>query len=280
MNDVFVIAEVGVNHDGSLDKAAELVVAAADVGADAVKFQAFTPDVLEPPGPRRKMLQRLVLSENELISLADIAHENDLDFMCTPFDVPWLEFLIDSCLLSRIKLAAGSITDLPLLRAAAATGLPVILSTGMATRAELGLALNQFPPTADLTLLYCVSAYPTSVADLRLGRMAQLYDFRTRIGLSDHTVSTYVPAMAAMLGATVIEKHLTYTGAADEAGPDHRASLQPHDFADMVAAVRLVPTILRTGPLGPLPCETSSYLTRKEREAWRESSSATAATVA
>lgn len=279
MNDICIIAEVGVNHDGSLARALELIEEAINAGADAVKFQAFTAERLDPPGRRRDMLKRLELTEPAFLELRDCAM-NRIEFMATPFDVHWLEFLVERCGVRRLKLASTSITDMPLLRAAAATGLQVLLSTGMATEAELDAALSVFPASAKLTLMYCVSAYPTPVSELKLGRLSRLYPFRTAFGLSDHTQSTVVPALAAMLGITTVEKHLTYTDSVLAAGPDHLSSLRPDEFAEMVANVRMVKDAFGDGKLGPLPCEAATYLVRKEREAWRESYSETADTAA
>lgn len=266
---IFVIAEAGVNHGGNPDVAFDLIDAAADAGADAVKFQAFTADRLEPPGVRRDMLQRLELLPPAFSSLAQYSRARNIEFMATPFDTDWLKFLVEHCQMQRIKLASTSLTDDALVRAAAATGLPVLLSTGMATLLEIQHALSLFPAEANITLMYCVSAYPTSVKDVNLDRFSMLYFRGIKLGLSDHTLSTFTPVIAASaFELTAVEKHMTCPSGS---GPDHHISVSPEIFAEIVTGLRQIDDAFGTGqPLGPLPCEAPVYLIRKEREEWRK----------
>lgn len=266
---IFVIAEAGVNHGGNPDVAFDLIDAAADVGADAVKFQAFTADRLEPPGARRDMLQRLELLPPAFSSLAQYSRARNIEFMATPFDTDWLEFLVVHCQMQRIKLASTSLTDDTLVRAAAATGLPVLLSTGMATEEEIAHAVCLFHSRVDITLLHCVSAYPTSARDSHLDRLARLESFGLPVGLSDHTLSTFTPIIAASaFELTAVEKHMTCPSGS---GPDHHISVSPEIFAEIVTGLRQIDDAFGTGqPLGPLPCEAPVYLIRKEREEWRK----------
>jgi len=271
---VFIIAEIGVNHGGSLNEAYRLVEAARACGADAVKFQAFSPDRLDPPGPRRDMLRKLAFDRTQFACLFEYCEQLAIEFMATPFDVEWLNYLVDLGM-KCIKVSSSSIGDSPLLSAIAQTRLPVILSMGLATKAEMNRAINCLS-RRDVTLLHCVSEYPADPAMLNLRRMRSLHDYAASVGFSDHSTSVYPPIAAVALGATVIEKHLTLCRDAD--GPDHAASVEPHEFMAMVQGCREVEWALGNGELfPPLPVEAEKI--KKGRDEWRNTSLATAGTV-
>lgn len=249
----FVIAEGGVNHNGSVEVALQLVDAAATAGADAVKFQTFSADavVLEdapqaayqreraPAGSQLEMLRRLELPADAWPALQARATARDIVFLSTPFDLASVQ-LLAALGMPAFKVGSGDLTNLVLLRAVAALGKPVLLSTGMASWAEIDATVEDLRTHGDppLVLLQCTSAYPAEPVDANLLAMEAM---RTRygvpVGYSDHTLGIGVAAAAAALGAAVIEKHLTLDRALP--GPDHEASLDPGEFGAMVVAVRL-----------------------------------------
>lgn len=261
---VFIIAEAGINHNGSLLQAYKLVDAAYDCGADAVKFQAFTPDVLDPPGDRRDLLQQLVLDHEDFELLFEHCNDTNIEFMATPFDAQWLKFLVNLGM-KRIKISSCSIDDTNLLDCAYKTELPVYVSTGLCTEAELYKAMAVV--YRNMTLMHCVSEYPTPLALVNLRRMQELRKFGLPVGLSDHSMSIY-PAIAAVgMGATVIEKHLTLDRCAK--GPDHVASLEPDDFSEMVIGIRAAENALGSASLYNINTTSDAFLMKKERDEWR-----------
>ena len=244
---VLVIAEIGVNHDGSLDKAKRLVDAAKAAGADAAKFQFFNSHKLW----RNDSIKHLELRFSEFVLLHNYCAQVGIEFLCTPFGVE--EVVLLRQLVKRWKIASGCITRIPILQAARDTGLPIILSTGMATLQEIASA-EQVLWDDDLTLLHCTSAYPCPIGQVNLRAMLELRDtFRTPVGYSDHTKGITVAIAAAALGATVIEKHLTLDCTAD--GPDHAASIEPEEFRVMVRAIRTVEEALGDGIKRIMPAE-------------------------
>lgn len=274
----FVIAEAGVNHNGQLDMALQLVAAARAAGADAVKFQTFraadiaTVDARKAayqsaraPKSRtqREMLSQLELDANAHRTIARHCADAGIDFMSSPFGVADLELLLDVGITS-IKIGSGEITNLPLLRAAAAAAKPVYQSTGMSTLGEVADAITAFGAPARLTLLHCLSAYPAPVTEVNLRAMRGMTQlFGVPVGFSDHTTGTSIAIAAAALGATVIEKHLTLDRALP--GPDHAASLEPNEFGQMVAGIREVESALGDGVKRVMPSE------RENREIARKS---------
>lgn len=244
-----IIAEIGVNHDGNIEKAKRLVEAAKEAGADIAKFQTYsasklasarTPKVQYQERDTKssshfEMLRRLELSEEAHVQLFEYCNELEIEFMSTPYGLEELRFLVDLGV-KRIKLASADIVDIPLQELAGASDVPVILSTGMASLEEIRRVIplhNQ----ASLCLLVCTSAYPTMPKDMRLGRINRLKEeFRTSVGLSDHSQG-YVAAISAVAkGAEVVEKHITLSR--EDQGPDHLASLEPTEFKRYVSAVR------------------------------------------
>lgn len=241
---VFIIAEAGVNHDGKVAQALRLIEAAREAGADAVKFQLFSARKLGRPE-----LEPLELTYDEMETLYRASE--GIEFLCTPFDVEALHFLVRLGM-QRVKIASGSITNLELLYAAYATGLPVILSTGMSTLSEIDRALGALH--AHVTLLHCTSAYPCPLAEVNLNAMDTLRTrFRLPVGYSDHTEGITVALAAVAKAATVIEKHLTLDRTAS--GPDHKASIEPDKFRAMTQLIRQVSQALGDGVKRVMPSE-------------------------
>lgn len=257
---MIVIAEAGVNHNGSLDTALRLADKAREAGADFVKFQTFHAERLvtatSAPADYQKrncqatsqmeMLRRLQLSEKEFEIIAAHCTSIGIRFLSTPFDMESIEFLTGIGV-DVMKIPSGEITNLPYLRAVGATNLPVILSTGMATLSEVDSAVRILreagTPQESITLLHCNTEYPTPFTDVNLNVMTALRNaFSLPVGYSDHTIGIEVPIAAAALGAVVIEKHFTLDKEA--AGPDHAASLSPKELAEMTHALRNVETAL------------------------------------
>ena len=230
----FVIAEAGVNHNGDIGQAFLLCNAAKEAGADAVKFQHFRAAALQPE--RYDLLKPLELSDAEMANIAWHCQATGIEFMCTPFGVPEVEFLRP--LVKRWKVASGCLTRFDLLAAVRATGLPAILSTGMADMGRIAAAVDALAPS---TLLHCTSAYPCPVAEVNLAAMDALrarWGASAQVGYSDHTPGIVVALAAVARGATVLEKHLTLDRGAE--GPDHKASIEPKEFRIMIEAIRTI----------------------------------------
>ncbi len=266
----FIIAEAGVNHNGSVDLAQRLVDAASVCGAHAVKFQTFDAEKLEPPGPRREMLRKLQLSKADHKRIAEHADFMKIGFMSTPFDVESLQFLLELGV-PVIKIASGNLYNDPLLRAAADSGRDVILSTGGSSQEDVRRAVRFMNmPANRLVLLHCVSSYPAPLEETNLRVIqAMQQEFNNPIGLSDHTTSTLIPAVAAALGAVWIEKHLTLDKRME--GPDHLASLEPEQFEEMVRNIQMVQQALGDGIKRPMPSEEKTLKIIEERIAWSRS---------
>ena len=250
-----IIAEAGVNHNGDLALARQLVRVAADAGADLVKFQTFVADrITSADAPKaeyqkaatgtaesqQEMIRRLELSRADHEALIDECRDAGIGFFSTGFDPESIDLLVELGI-DRIKVPSGEITNLPLLRHIAAKGLPVRLSTGMADLAEIEAAIAVLEQggiaRSDLTVLHCNTQYPTPMEDVNLTAMARIGEaFGIGYGYSDHTLGIEVPIAAVALGATVIEKHFTLDRTMP--GPDHQASLEPGELAAMVAAIR------------------------------------------
>lgn len=250
---VFVIAEAGVNHNGSLDLAIKLVDAAKDAGADAVKFQAYKTDHLVTREAQKAeyqkkvgksnsqydLLKKLELGESEIRELFHYSQKKGIIFLASAFDVESVE-LLDQIGVSAFKVASGEITNFPLLECIAEKQKPVIISTGMSSLSEIEEAVSVFTAKGckDIILLHCVTSYPAKFENLNLKRISflrQHFDFP--IGFSDHTIGTVTPVAAVSLGAVLIEKHLTLDKCLD--GPDHSASLEPSEFKQMVYDIRV-----------------------------------------
>ncbi|MGB8714260.1 MAG: N-acetylneuraminate synthase [Onishia taeanensis] len=266
----FVIAEAGVNHNGSLDMAIELVDTAKQCGADAVKFQTFKADRLVTrhaakaayqhqavPGSNSQyaMLKALELTDDDFQYLHSHCLDIGIEFLSSPFDASSAVFL-NGLGMRLFKVPSGEITNLPLLKCIGGFGKPVILSTGMCYLAEIEVALNLLKEAGagDITILHCVTQYPAPYEEINLLAMNTLANaFGVSVGYSDHTAGIEIPVAAVAMGATVIEKHFTLDTTLS--GPDHAASLAPGDFRQMVQAIRHVESARGDGRKCPAPCE-------------------------
>ncbi len=270
-----IIAEAGVNHNGDLELAKQLVDAAAEAGADLVKFQTFSAERLvtrsapkaeyqtrttEKDESQFAMLRQLELSDEMHEALMAHCRERGIGFFSTGFDIPSLDYLA-SLGAERFKVPSGEITNLPYLRHIGSFGKPVILSTGMATLGEIEDALAVLEaagtPRERITVLHCNTEYPTPMQDVNLLAMTRIRDaFGVAVGYSDHTAGTEVPIAAVALGATVIEKHLTLDR--NLPGPDHKASLEPDEFAAMARSIRNIEQAMGDGIKRPSPSEAKN----------------------
>lgn len=243
----FIIAEIGVNHQGDYLKADMLCRMAQDAGADAAKFQLFNSRKLW--GDDR--LEDLQLTRKDMTYLVRVCESIGIEFMCTPFDVESVEFLVP--FVRRMKVASGCRKP-DIISAVYKTGLPVIVSTGMSDLNDLQWIVDSKPDGVDLTLLQCTSCYPCALEDVNLRAMIAIKNrYFLDVGYSDHTLSLIAPALAVSMGATIIEKHLTFNRKAE--GPDHQASLEPEEFRQMVVNVREAEKLLGNGEKKVLPCE-------------------------
>lgn len=260
-----IIAEAGVNHNGSLEMAKKMVDAAADAGVDYVKFQTFCSELLvtasaaQADYQRREaqsedssqlaMLRKLELSHADHLALVDYCKQKGVKFLSTAFDLPSVDFL-DGLGVDFWKVPSGEITNLPYLRKIAATRRPIVMSTGMSdldtVKESLDFLLGEGADRKDITLLHCNTEYPTPFADVNLNAMITLRDeLGVATGYSDHTLGIEVPVAAVALGAQVIEKHFTLDR--NLPGPDHKASLLPDELKAMVSAIRNIEKALGTG---------------------------------
>ena len=268
---VFVIAEAGCNHNGNIAMAKRLVDAASEAEADAVKFQTFTSSALviphaakadyqkknsgSPDETQYALLKKLELPFHSFTTLKAYCKEKGIIFLSTPFDNGSAD-LLDQLHVPAFKIASGEITNFPFLSHIARKKKPIILSTGMSTLEEVekAVALLNQSGGAELILLHCTSDYPAPPEDVNLRAMNTLHRrFRVPAGLSDHTPGGAVALAAVALGASVIEKHLTLDKGLP--GPDHRASLEPHELKLLVEDIRSVEKALGDGIKKPSPAE-------------------------
>ena len=266
----FVVAEAGVNHNGEPEKTFRLVDAAVRAGADAVKFQTFTAEQLatrdapkagyqaEVTGSGEsqfEMLRRLELSAEAHRELLAYSRQHGILFMSTPFGEDSAD-LLDELGIAVFKIPSGEITNLPFLAHVARKGKPMIISTGMATLGEVETAMRVVRDAGarDLVLLHCVSNYPARPSDVNLRAMETMAAvFEVPVGYSDHTAGMEVALAAVALGACVLEKHVTLDRSLP--GPDHRASLEPAEFAALVTGIRTVEGALGNGCKEPAASE-------------------------
>ncbi len=269
----FIIAEAGVNHNGSLDRARQMVQVAAHAGVDAIKFQTFKAEKLataqapkasyqvETTGDNEsqfEMLRKLELSEADFKILVDECRKNSILFLSTPFDEDSADFLA-SLDMAAFKIPSGEITNLPFLAHVARKGKPVILSTGMSYLNEVDLAVRtiQAAGNRELVLLHCTSNYPADPADVNLRAMITLEQtFQVPAGFSDHTMGIEIPLAAVAMGAHVIEKHFTLDRALP--GPDHQASLESNELGSLVEGIRKVEAALGHGRKEPVEREANT----------------------
>ncbi len=248
---VCIIAEIGVNHSGSLRTAIDLIHAAAKSGADAVKFQTYRADEITVAGPHRDMLAKYQMPLEWYPQLKAEADALGVEFLSSPFDIESARFL-KGLGVKRFKIGSGELTNLRFLSDVDALGLPMIVSTGMATAEDIALAWELLDvPT---TWLHCVSAYPAAISGHNLRAMAWLRECTQEpVGFSDHTVGDTLAIAAVAMGATIIEKHITLCF--EDEGPDHAASMEPAEFAAMVAKIRDVESAMGDGVKRPTPEE-------------------------
>jgi N-acetylneuraminate synthase len=267
---VFVIAEAGVNHNGDVNLALRLIEAAAAAGADAVKFQAFVTEELTTrntqkapyqvaavgAGAQYDMLKALELGADDHVTLRRQCDALGILYLCTPYDHPSAD-LLERLDIAAFKIGSTDTTNIPFLRHIAAKGRPVLLSTGMSTLPEVEaavLTLKQGGLDGRIALLQCTTEYPAPLNELNLRAIRTLRKtFGCPVGFSDHSGRIEVAAWAVAAGACVIEKHLTLDKTM--AGPDHRASLEPPELAQLVREVRLVEEAMGDGVKRPMPSE-------------------------
>lgn len=272
-HDVFFIAEAGVNHNGKLNQALRLIDAAVAAGADAVKFQTFRVDkLLTRTAPKasyqarttdkgetqHEMLSRLQLSEEDHAKLFAHCRDSGILFLSTPFEEESADYLTNLGV-SALKIPSGEVTNIPFLEHIAGKGLPIILSTGMSTLAEVDTAVTAIREAGNeaLVLLHCLSSYPANPAEANLRAMETMRRaFGVPVGYSDHTLGKAVAIAAVALGATVIEKHFTLDRALP--GPDHSASLEPDELRQLVADIRSVQAALGDGHKRQQPSERNT----------------------
>ena len=288
MNKTFIIAEAGINHNGSVEIAKKMVDVALKAGVDAVKFQTFKAEKMtsrftmkaeyQKKATDRKesqldMLKRLQLSTDAHRALIDYCNKNSISFLSSPFDLESIE-LLDNLGLETFKIPSGEITNLPYLRKIGSLGKRIIMSTGMADLKEIKKALDILREAGtakkDITVLHCNTEYPTPYEDVNLKAMLRIKEtLKVDIGYSDHTLGIEVPVAAVALGATVIEKHFTLDRGME--GPDHKTSLEPDELEDMVDAIRNIEKSLGSGIKKPSPSELKNKtLSRKSIVALRD----------
>lgn len=264
MNRVIIIAEAGVNHNGSLELAKKLVDRALEAGVDYVKFQAGVPELVASKFAQKadyqkattgagesqlEMIRKITLTTDQQRQVEAYCRQVGAHYLCTPFDGPSIELLQE--LGTEIwKIPSGEITNFPYLRQIGQTGLPVILSTGMATEDEIETAIEVLTrfgtPQSAITLLHCTTEYPAPKDEVNLRAMQTLGKrFNMPIGYSDHTQGVEIPVAAVAMGATIIEKHFTLDKNME--GPDHKASLEPDELKLMVEYIRNVEQAMGDG---------------------------------
>ena len=260
---VFVIAEIGNNHEGSVSAAEEMIVRAAESGADAVKFQSIDPKQLVAPNETQRLaqLERFRLTDEEYLHLANVAGREGLAFLSTPFYLGAVEIL--DPLVPAFKIASGDNDFIPLLKAVAETRKPILLSTGMSdlsTIAESVRTIDTFwrdfeeAEVPGIALLHCVSSYPTAMSDANIGFLKELASLGHVLGYSDHTIGTEAVSLAIALGARVVEKHFTLDKNFSDFR-DHQLSCDPDDMKVYCETVRNSETLLGAGPKRLLACE-------------------------
>lgn len=267
---VYFIAEAGVNHNGDLEMAEELIEVAAEAGADAIKFQTFSADRLVTPdaetveyqresdtaNTQYEMLRRYELDRADHELLREYCESHEITFLSTPFDPESAEMLVDLGI-PAIKLGSGELDNHPLLKHVAGLSVPMIVSTGMGTMQEVRDARDAIraeDPAADVAFLHCTSEYPCEIADVNLRAMETMSEELTEsIGYSDHTTLPETPAMAVVAGAQIVEKHFTLDSSLP--GPDHEASLEPPELIRAVSLVRDATRARGESEKRPVPAE-------------------------
>lgn len=269
LNHVTIIAEAGVNHNGSFQLACQLVDAAKNAGADFIKFQTFQSENLVSKIAKKadyqiqttgedtqlNMLKQLELSKSEFIKLKKYCDTQEIQFLSTPFDYESIRFL-NELDMPYWKIPSGEVTNYPYLVALAKTGKPIVMSTGMCSLAEISNAIRVLKENGagEIKLLQCNTEYPTPYSDVNLRAMLTLKEmFGCKVGYSDHTQGIDIPIAAVSMGATIIEKHFTLDRNME--GPDHKASLEPDELKQMITSIRNVEKAMGTGEKTPSESE-------------------------
>jgi N,N'-diacetyllegionaminate synthase len=283
-----IIAEAGVNHNGSIELAFELIDAARDAGADVVKFQTFKAENLVTRSAAKadyqlgttdsketqfEMLKKLELSDDIHLKLISRCKEKGIRFSSTGFDASSVNLLVELGV-DFLKVPSGEITNLPYLRHVGSKGLPIILSTGMSTMQEVASALQILEKAgtdrSSVTVLHCNTQYPTAMEDVNLRAMLSMEnELGVKVGYSDHTLGIEIPIAAVAMGATVIEKHFTLDRTME--GPDHAASLEPGELKQMVKSIRNIEKAIGDGVKKPSNSEEKNIsIVRKSIVASKE----------
>ena len=268
----YIIAEAGVNHNGQLDLALKLCDAAKEAGVDCVKFQTWQTEKIvtrkaekatyqsentnDAEESQFDMLKKLELSYEDFRLVQEHCNKIGIDFLSTPDEEYSLAFLMNELHLPLIKIGSGEVTNIPYLRQMASYHKPIILSTGMATLAQVAKAYDTLIAAGapSVSLLHCTTNYPCPKNEVNLRAMQTMKEaFKCPVGYSDHTMGTEIPIAAVAMGAEIIEKHFTLDRNMD--GPDHKASLEPHELKYMVDCIRNIEVALGDGIKRPNPSE-------------------------
>ena len=274
MTKTLIIAEIGVNHNGSLEKAKQLIENAYKAGADVVKFQTFSADKLTLPSAKtakyqlnqtnidsqHKLLKNLELRDEQFIELKAYCDHIGIEFLSTAFDINSMKFLLELGI-RRIKIPSGEITNFPFLKFISKTSLPILLSTGMANEEEVKFAVKTLKRNGVksdmITVLHCTSNYPAKPSELNLNAIKTLAkNTGLKVGYSDHSKGHYASIAAITLGARVIEKHITISK--NDPGPDHQASMEVSDFIFFVKQIRQLEKSMGDGIKIPVKSELDS----------------------
>jgi N,N'-diacetyllegionaminate synthase len=278
---ILIIAEAGVNHNGSIKMAKQLIDVAVDAGADFVKFQTFKAESLvtqtadkaeyqkeitDTDESQFEMIKKMELDRNAHDILIEYCKQKDIHFLSTAFDHDSID-LLDELNISLFKIPSGEITNLPYLRHIGGMGKPIIMSTGMSTLEEVRDAMNILIESGTkkdkITILHCNTEYPTPMSDVNLKAMLTIRDeLEVKVGYSDHTLGIEVPIAAVAMGATVIEKHFTLDRTLP--GPDHAASLEPEELKAMVSAIRNIEKAMGSGVKKPSHSETNNIVVARK----------------
>jgi len=286
MSKTLIIAEAGVNFNGSLELAYKMVDKAKEAGVDIVKFQTFVPEKLMSRYAQKaeyqkkttgadesqlEMIRKLMLTFEEFACLKEYCEKAGIRFLSTPFDLESIDFL-EKLGCDLWKIPSGEITNYPYLVKIAETGKEIILSTGMCTMEEVAAAIEvlKMHGAGKVTLLHCTTEYPAPIAEVNLRAMQTMKDaFGLEVGYSDHTAGIEVPIAAVAMGATVIEKHFTLDKNME--GPDHKASLEPDELSAMVKAIRNIELAMGNGEKAPSESEKKNMqIARKSIIAGRD----------
>ena len=272
-NPCFVIAEAGVNHNGDMDLAFRLIDAAAEAGADAVKFQSFiTEELVTHEAPKANyqvrttksddigqfaMLKALELDAAQQLKLKNHCAASNILYLCTPYEHKSID-LLDKLDVAAFKIASTDTTNIPMLRHIAAKDRPILLSTGMCTLGEIESAMEALNPVKNkIVLLQCTSEYPAPMHEVNLRAIKTMAQaFSCPVGFSDHTPAIGASPWAVALGACIIEKHFTLDRSME--GPDHKASLEPEELSELVKTVRAVEEAMGDGRKRPMPSEAAN----------------------